>query len=112
MAAVNGRRSAVGQVRTMANKEVYIQMMEHRLRDWDAAVRQLKAKADEQGPASKVDYYKYVEALNARRLAAEDALRKLRQADDARWQQLKADMDQSWADLEDSLDRVSARLLT
>lgn len=95
----------------------YLNVIEARLRQWDARAEQLRARAELKGDDAKIDYYKQRAVLLPGREAIQALLERgaqfiaaSGQADDAAWERLKADIDAAWDDLKDRLDTAVERV--
>lgn len=90
----------------MGLKEAYQEKMEAQLKEWQARIDTLKAKADKAQADQKVKYYEKVESLRMKQMTANEKLRELRQASEGAWEDLKAGMEMAWDDLKLSVEEA------
>ena len=93
-----------------AIKDAYLQKMEAQFEEWDADVRKLKAKAHKAQAGAKIDYYRQMEALDARLEATRRRLQDLRGGSGEAWADLKAGLKRAVDELGRSLHRAFSRL--
>jgi hypothetical protein len=83
--------------------------MEAQLREWGAKIDELKAKADKAEASAKIEYLKQVEALKAKRDAAQAKLGEIKAASEEAWEILKTGVEHAWNDLKSALDAAVAK---
>jgi uncharacterized coiled-coil DUF342 family protein len=93
----------------MGMKQVYQQKMDARLREWQAKIDELKARADQAGAEQKLEYYEQIESLRARQQKAREQLDELRSAGEDAWEDVKAGVELAWQDLQDAFQRAAAK---
>lgn len=88
----------------MGLKEAYQEKLEAQLREWTAALEQLKARADRAEADAKIEYYTQIEGVRAKVDAAEAKLRELKASSGEAWETLKGGVEQAWADLKTAVE--------
>lgn len=74
----------------MSMKDTYVQKLEAQLREWEADIDKMKAKADQAEADLQARYEEQIKDLQERRHAARQKLDELREASDSAWEDLKA----------------------
>ena len=69
------------------------------IKEWNAQIALLKAKADRAKAEAKVGYYAKIEALQHKRDSARTKLQELKAAGDEAWEDLKAGAEKAWAEV-------------
>jgi len=94
----------------MGMKETYERKIDAELRQWQARIEILKAKADQAEAAQKLKYYEEIEALRTGLLQAREKLDALRAASTDAWEEVRSGMEQSWHDLRSAFERAAEKL--
>ena len=84
-------------------RDAYIQKLKAMLDEWNDEIERMAEKEDKAGPNAKIEYYKKLDELRAKRddiVARIDAMQK--SGEDA-WEDLKFDLESSWEFLKDGL---------
>jgi uncharacterized coiled-coil DUF342 family protein len=87
-------------------KEAYQQKMNAQLKEWQAKIDLLKAKADEAKAEQKIKYYEQIESLRVKQQHVHDKLEELQSASEGAWEELKAGVDLAWQDLKEAVERA------
>jgi hypothetical protein len=90
----------------MEMKEAYRDKMDARLREWQAKIDALKARADQAGAGQKIKYYEEIESLRTKQQQVHEKLEKLRTAGAGAWDEVKAGVEAAWTDLQDAAQRA------
>ena len=69
----------------MGLKEAYLAKREAELKEWDAQIVQLEAKAEQAQAQVKIHYYEQLESLRTKQTAVRDKLHELKQSSGAAW---------------------------
>ena len=93
----------------MGIKEAYQEKMSANLREWQAKIDMLKAKADQAEAEQKVKLYEKIESLRTKQQHAHKKLDELRSASEGAWEEVKSGVELAWHDLKDSFDRAADR---
>ena len=83
----------------MNKKQAYEEKIAAQLKEWDAKIDVLKAKAEKTEAAAKADYYETIEDLQKKRGAAKENLQALSRASDDAWEDLKQGVESAWSNL-------------
>ena len=73
----------------MSERDAYEQKIKAKLKEWDAQIDKLQARAEGAGADAKLDYERQLKELKAARDAAGDKLRELRNAGAENWLKLR-----------------------
>jgi len=77
----------------MSMRETYIQKLQAQLREWDAEIDRMKAKADQAEADMRAQYEAQIKEMQGKQQAAWEKLEEMRQASDSAWEDLKAGME-------------------
>ena len=77
-------------------RKAYEEKLEAQFEEWNAQIALLKAKADKAKAEAKIEYYKYLEALQHKQEAAGTKLHELKTAGDEAWEELKTGAEKAW----------------
>ena len=83
----------------METKEAYKQMLKAHLKEWDAQINLLAAKAEKAGADAR---FKYAHDLDSLRNKQREAIKKLTELEEASgeaWKEVKVTADKLWDDL-------------
>ena len=87
----------------MEDRKAYIDKMAAKLKEWDAEIQKLEAKADAVKVDVKTDYRKQIDELRGKRAEAQQKLNEIKVAGEGAWEELKAGIENSWKIMGDSL---------
>lgn len=90
-------------------KQAFQLKIEAQLKDWDAKLDELKAKAREAKAELRADYGKQIEILSDKRATAQAKLQELRLRTEDAWEDLKGGTERAWDEMRKALDQVTAR---
>jgi uncharacterized coiled-coil DUF342 family protein len=90
-------------------RDAYVQKLRAKLDEWNAEIDKLAAKADQAEAEAKIEYYRQVEDLRAKRKDVEDKMAELQQAADGAWEDLKAGIESAWDSLGNALKSAASR---
>ena len=91
----------------MELKDAYQDKMDARLREWQAKIDALKARADQAEAEQKIKYYEEIETLRTKQQKVQQKLEELRSAGASAWEEVKAGVEVAWTDLEDAVQRAA-----
>lgn len=86
----------------MSLKDAYVSKMEAQLKEWQAELSKLKAKAQKAAAEGRLEYQKRIEASQTNYQALQRKLDELRRSGEDRWEALKAGVESAWAELKRS----------
>lgn len=89
--------------------EVYKQKMAAQLKEWNAEIALLEAKANNAGADIKVKFAQEFEDLHAKRHAADEKMKELEKASGDAWGQVRITADKVWEDLKNGMAAAQAR---
>lgn len=90
-------------------KQSFQQKLEAQLKEWDAKLDDLKAKALETKDEIRAEYEKQFDVLAGKRAAAQAKLQELRLRTDDAWEDLKGGTEKAWDEMRKALDRIASR---
>jgi len=93
----------------MSMREAYEQKLDAQLREWQARIDALKARAERASAEQKVEYYEQIETLRTKQDDLQDKLTELRQAGEGAWQDIKVGADLAWKDVQDAFSRAAEK---
>jgi uncharacterized coiled-coil DUF342 family protein len=94
---------------TMSNRDLYIEKAKAKIDQWNAEIDKMTAKVDEAEADTKIEYQKQLDEAREQRDVAEARLKKMRQASDDAWDDIKAGFDKAWDSISDAFDRATSR---
>lgn len=95
---------------TTSPKQAFQQKLESQLKEWDAKLEQLRAKARQAKAEIRAEFEARLEALAGERAVAQEKLRELRQRGEWAWEDLKDGADEAWNELRAAIERAASRL--
>ena len=79
-------------------RKAYEEKFDAQLKEWNAQIVLLKAKAENAKADAKIDYYKTIEALEQKQDKAKTKLQELKTAGDEAWEDVKAGAENAWTE--------------
>ncbi|MFA5112098.1 MAG: hypothetical protein WC443_11870 [Desulfobaccales bacterium] len=93
----------------MGLKEAYQEKMEAQLKEWSAKLQELKAKADKAGADVKIEMYKQIDELRAKKEATQHQLNQIKAAGAESWEALKAGSEKTLEEMKKTWESMKAR---
>ena len=93
----------------MGERDAYIRKLEAQLKEWDAAIDKLQAKAKKAEAEAQLTYKKQLKALRAQRKEAMEKMEEMRQASEGAWHDMKSGMEQAWSRFHDAFNKLLKR---
>ena len=90
----------------MNTKNAYQDKMDARLREWQANIDALKARADQAGAEQRIKYHEEIDSLRTKQQRVQEKLEELRTAGTDAWEDVKAGVEVAWTDLQDAVQRA------
>ena len=90
-------------------RRAFEEKLEAQMKEWNAHIDLLKAKADTAKAEVKVDYYARIEALQQKRDTAGTKLQELKAAGDEAWEDLKAGTEKAWDEVKSAFHEAAAK---
>ena len=90
-------------------RKAYEEKLEAQVKEWNAQLELLKAKAGNAKADAKIEYYKTIEALQSKQNEAKAKLRELKTAGDEAWEDLKTGAEKAWAEVKAAYHEASSR---
>jgi predicted ATP-binding protein involved in virulence len=80
-------------------RKAYEEKLEAQMKEWNAQIALLKAKADKAKAQTKIEYYTIIEGLQQKRDKAMVKLQQLKAAGPEAWEGLKASVEKGWTEV-------------
>jgi hypothetical protein len=93
----------------MATKEAYQKRLEAQLKEWDATLAQLSAKAQKATADARIKYENELEHLKAKRAAAHKTLEELGRRSENAWEDMKDGAEKVWSEMSAAIEKAAAR---
>ena len=93
----------------MATKEAYRKKFEAQLKEWDAKLDTLTAKAQKASADARIKYENELENLKTKRAAVHKALEELGRRSENAWGDVKDGAEKTWDEMSKALEKVAAR---
>ncbi len=90
-------------------KEAYLEKLQAKLKEWNAEIDKLKAKAAQSKADLKLEIDKRVGDLEAHRQEVENKIQQLRQAGESVWTDLKGGVQRAWEHLDEAVKSAAAK---
>lgn len=93
----------------MKTKDKYIESLTAELKDWSAQIDVLTAKAEKATADAKLKYLEEVDALRAKKQAADEKITELEEASGEAWLGIKQTADKVWDDLRTGIASATSK---
>jgi hypothetical protein len=90
-------------------RKAYEEKIDAQLKEWNAQIDLLKAKADKAKAEAKIDYYKTIDALQHKQEEARTKLKELKTAGDEAWEDVKKGAEKAWAEIKTAYKDAASR---
>jgi multidrug resistance efflux pump len=90
-------------------RKVYEEKIDAQIKEWNAQIDLLKAKADKAKAEAKIDFYKTIDALQQKQEEAKAKLKELKTAGDEAWEDVKKGAEKAWADIRTAYKDATSR---
>ena len=87
----------------MTTKEEYQQKIEEQLKEWQANIDKMKAKAEELEASARTSYQKQLEHLKAMQDEAWEQFERMQSASEEAWNDLKDIAEEKWEEFEEAV---------
>lgn len=91
------------------NKEAYIQKFEAQLKEWNADLDKLQAKAQNTEAETKIKLDEQLTALRRQRDEAQHQLEQIQSSAGDAWEQFKQGAQESWSNLNEAVTRAKSQ---
>ena len=92
----------------MGMKEAYEQQQRAKLKEWQADIDKLQARAEKAGASARIEFHQQIEDLRAQRKATESKLDDLARAGEQQWDAMKSGIEGALRDMGDRIKATSA----
>lgn len=93
----------------MGAREAYQKKMESQLKEWNAKIDGLRARAERASADIQIEYYEQIDTLRTKQEAAQSKLQELKRAGGNAWQDLKAGVEAAWKELRNTMDNAVSK---
>jgi chromosome segregation ATPase len=90
-------------------RKAYEEKLDAQLKEYNAQIALLKAKAENAKADAKIDYYKSVEALEHKQDEARTKLQELKTSSDEAWDDVKAGAEKIWSEVKTAYHDAASR---
>jgi len=90
-------------------RKAYEEKLDAQLKEYNAQIVLLKAKAENAKADAKIDYYKSVEALEHKQDEARTKLQELKTSSDEAWEDVKAGAEKIWSEVKTAYHDAASR---
>ena len=93
----------------MDDKEAYRQSAEAKLKEWNARMDLLKAKAEQADAEARIEYSRRIQELEIKGSEVRDMLDRMKTGSGNAWRDLKSGVEEAIVDLKSAVDRAYAQ---
>ena len=93
----------------MATKEAYEKKLEAQLKEWEAKLDLLSAKAQKATADARIKYENELESLRSKRAAARKTLEELGKRSENAWEDMKVGAEKVWDEMSKAIDKAATR---
>jgi hypothetical protein len=90
-------------------RKAYEEKLDAQLKEWNAQIALLKAKAENAKAGARIDYYKAIDALENKQNKAKTKLQELKTSGDEAWEVAKAGAEKVWAEVKTAYHDAASR---
>ena len=94
-----------------SDRSAYEQKAQAKLREWNAEIDKLSAKADQASADMKIKYREEIDKLHSKRDSMKRKLEQLHGKSGDAWDEFKDGVEDAWGDMKRSIERARDRLL-
>ncbi|HEU18598.1 MAG TPA: DUF2254 domain-containing protein [Deltaproteobacteria bacterium] len=91
------------------NRKAFIDKLAAQLKQWDADIDKLEAKAEKAKAEAKADYQKQIEDLRDKKQTAKDKLDEVKQAGEEAWEELKSGAEEAFDTMKNAFQSAIAK---
>lgn len=92
-----------------AERKAYEEKLAAQLREWNAQIALLKAKADTAKADARLEYHTTIEALRHKRDGANDKLQELKAVGDEAWEDIKTGAEKAWEEVKTAFHDAASK---
>ncbi|GFE62834.1 coiled coil domain-containing protein [Geobacter sp. AOG2] len=90
-------------------RKAYEERLDAQLKEWNAQITLLKAKAEKMTADMKVEYYKAIESLQHKQGEAGIRLRELKASGDEAWEDMKTGLEKAWTEVKAAFHEATSK---
>ena len=91
------------------DKKYYLNKLSDQIKQWEAEIDKLKAKADKTKADVKIEYNKKIDEIRHKKEVVEKKFKVLHESSDEAWDEIKDGLEKSWKEFKNSLDSVISK---
>lgn len=93
----------------MEEQQAYKEKLKAKIDEWDAKIKEMRAKADQAQAESKIEYQQQVDQMETKREKLSDQLEQIKQAGGEAWKDIAAGADRALDELRESFEKAKAK---
>ncbi|MBN2365999.1 MAG: coiled coil domain-containing protein [Calditrichaeota bacterium] len=93
----------------MKDRQMYIDKLSAQLKEWDAEISKLEAKADKVKADARIEYEKQITDLQNKKLEVKNRIGEIREAGEDAWEELKEGAEKSIQTMKNALNNALSR---
>jgi hypothetical protein len=93
----------------LKNRESYLQRRAKQLLQWERVIDKLISRADKDSGKSKTKLRHHIVKIRVKKERIEVKLGQLREAENGKWEDIKADLEISWVELREAFLKASTK---
>jgi phage tail tape-measure protein len=90
----------------MNRKELYVQHLEGKMKEWEAEMDKLSARLDQAEAKNRLELKKRIESIDREKEKVKIRLKELRDSGKDAWEEMRAGVQAAWNELEKSMKNV------
>jgi DNA repair ATPase RecN len=91
------------------DRSAFIDKVAAQLKQWNAEIENLEAKADKAKAVAKADYRKHIEDLRIKKQAVQDRLEDAKQTSDEAWEELKSGAEEAYKTMKNACQTAMSK---
>ena len=91
------------------NRKAYEEKLDAQLKEWNAEIALLKAKAENSKADARMDYYKIINAFEQKQEKAKTKLQELKTSGDEAWEAVKGGAEKVWAEVKSAYHDAASK---
>lgn len=91
------------------DRKAFIDKLAAQLKQWDAEIEKLEAKAEKAQADAKADYHQQIEELRDKKQAAQDKLEEVKQAGEEAWEELKSGAEEAFDTMKNAFQTAMSK---
>ncbi len=93
----------------LENQQAYKEKLKAKIDEWDAKIREMRAKADQAQAESKIEYQQQLDRMESKRDELRGQLDQIKQASGEAWKDIAAGADRALDEMQESFEKAKAK---